>query len=191
MKARRWLLIPVFLMTANMLNADTTAPPLAKQIPKELEIHGDTRVDNWYWLRERENPEVISYLESENAWVAAQLAHTDRFQNQLFEEMKGRIKEDDSTAPVKWGDYFYYERFETGKEYPIYCRKKGSLEAPEEVYLDVNALAGDAEYFQVSGVQVSEDHKMLAYGVDTAGRRIYTVHFKNLETGETLEDSID
>ena len=189
MKARYFLLILGFCMTGTVLNADTT-PPLAKQLPKELEIHGDKRVDAWYWLRERENPEVIAYLEAENAWVAAQLAHTDRFQNQLFEEMKGRIKEDDSTAPVRMGDYFYYERFEKGKEYPIYCRKQGSLDAPEEVYLDVNALAGDAEYYQVSGVQVSEDHKRLAYGVDTSGRRIYTVNFKNLETGETLDEVI-
>lgn len=168
----------------------SVTPPDVKQIPKELTIHGDTRIDNYYWLNERENPEVIAYLEAENNYTKTILKPTKQLQDKLFAELKGRIKESDESVPYKSNGYFYYNRFEAGKEYPIYCRKKESLDAPEEVMLDVNTLAEGYNYFQVSGLDVSPDNKLLAYGVDTVSRRKYTIYVKNLETGELLTESI-
>ncbi len=166
------------------------APPVAEIIPQRLEIHGDVRTDNYFWLRERENPKVISYLEAENSYTAQVMAHTEELQNSLFEEIKGRIKQDDSSVPYKDGDYFYYTRFEKGKEYAIYARKHGSLESAEEVYLDANLLAAGHGYFSLRDVEVSANHEILAYAADTVGRRIYTVHLKNLATGELYPDKI-
>jgi len=165
-------------------------PPDAEKKPKELTIHGDTRIDNYYWLNQRDNPEVIEYLEAENEYTEAVLKPTEDLQNKLFEEMKGRIKEDDSSVPYKKNGYYYYRRYEEGKEYPIYCRKKGSLEAEEEVMLDVNEMAQGHDFYRVVGLSVSPDNSMLAYGEDTVGRRKYTIHVKDLETGETHEDAI-
>jgi oligopeptidase B len=164
--------------------------PAAKVIPKTLEIHGDVRTDNYYWLNDRENPDVVAYLEAENAYTDAVMAHTKPLEDQLFEEIKGRIKQDDSSVPYKLDDYYYYTRFEEGKEYPIHCRKKGALEAPEQIVLDVNVPAQGHEYFAARGLKVSSGQNILAYGVDTVGRRIYSIVFKNLETGEMLADVI-
>jgi oligopeptidase B len=158
--------------------------------PTELTTHGVTRVDDYYWLRERDNPEVIAYLEAENDYTEGAMAHTDELQAELFTEIKDRIKPDDSSVPYRDGDYFYYTRYEEGMEYPIYARKPGSLEATEEVMLDANELAEGHDYFAVGGRQVTEDGRILAYGVDTAGRRFYTLHFKDLSTGEMLSDLI-
>ena len=171
-------------------DSSATVPPAAKIQPVELEEHGDVRVDNYYWLRERENPEVISYLEAENAYVESVLAHTKDLQEALFQEIKGRIKQDDSSVPYFQNDYWYYTRYEEGKEYPFYCRKKESMEGEEEVMLDVNELAEGADFFNVRGREISTDNNILAFAQDDQGRRIYTLKFKNLTTGEILEDEI-
>jgi oligopeptidase B len=165
-------------------------PPVAKIVPKELHIHGDVRVDNYYWLKERENPEVIKYLEDENEYTDAVMAHTKEFEDALFEEIKSRIKQTDMSVPYKFDDYFYYTRYEEGQEYPIYCRKKGSLQGEEEIMLDVNVLAEGHEFYSVRGTRVSYEKDILAYAVDTVGRRKYTIRFKNLKTGEFLQDEI-
>ena len=167
-----------------------STPTVAKK-PKELEIHGDIRVDDYYWLRERDNPDVIAYLETENDYLDSAMSDSAGLRERLFSEMRSRIKEDDSTAPYRHGDYYYYQRFETGLEYPIYCRRKGSMEAEEQVLLDVNELAGDEPYFAVNGFRVSPDHKKAAFGVDTVGRRFYTLRFIDLETGEEISDRIE
>jgi oligopeptidase B len=168
----------------------TATPPKAKIVPKELEIHGHKRIDNYYWLNERENPEVIEYLKAENAYLDTVLGHTKETQDKLFAEMKGRIKEQDESVPYKLDDYYYYVRYEVGKEYAIYCRKKGSLQAKEEVMIDGNELAKGHAYFAIGGMQVSYNQDILAYSTDTVSRRIYTLYFKNLTTGETLQDVI-
>ncbi len=164
--------------------------PVAAKVPKELTIHDDTRIDNYYWLNERENEDVISYLEAENAYKDEMMAHTKDFQDKLFEEMKGRVKEDDQSVPYKDIGYYYITRYEEGSEYPIYSRKQGSLEAEEEIMLNVNELATDFNYYRVGGRSVSPSNEILAYGEDTLSRRIYTIRFKNLKTGEILEDHI-
>jgi oligopeptidase B len=173
-----------------MTKQPNSNPPIAKKVNKELSIHGDTRIDPYYWLNKREDPEVIAYLEAENAYKDANLAHTKDFQNQLFEEIKGRIKQDDQSVPYKENGYFYITRYEKGQEYPIYSRRKETLEATDEILLNVNELAKPYDYYDVSGLSVSPNNKLLAYGEDTVSRRIYTIRFKNLETGEMLEDKI-
>jgi len=165
-------------------------PPKAKKVPKELSIHGDTRIDPYYWLRAREDREVIDYLEAENAYTKEKLKHTEALQEELFEEMKGRIKEEDQSVPYKDNGYFYITRYEEGHEYPIYSRKKKTLEAPEEIMLNVNELARDHTYYNINSRSVSPDNKLLAYGEDTVSRRLYTIRVKNLETGELLSDHI-
>ena len=164
--------------------------PMPEQKPTELEIHGDVRIDNYFWLKERENPEVIAYLEAENAYTEQKMKPMQGMRGILFDEIKSRIKEDDESAPYKRGDYFYYTRFVVGSEYPIYARKKGSLDANEEVLLDVNKLAGDAQYYAVRGFRVSPDGRTASYGVDTDGRRFYDIYFLDLDSGELLPDKI-
>lgn len=180
-------LIPFVFQSAT---PEGPAPPVAKRVPVQLEKHGHVRVDPYYWLRERENPEVIEYLKAENAYTEALLAHTKDMQNALFEEIKGRIKQTDMSVPFKEGGYFYYTRQEEGKEYPIFCRKKGTLESPEQIRLDVNVLAEGHKFCSVTGLEVSFDPNIQAYAVDTVGRRFYTIHFKNLATGELFKDRI-
>ena len=155
-----------------------------------LEIHGDSRVDNYFWLRERENPEVIGYLEAENAYTEQALSAFKGLQDGLVDEMKARIQPDEESAPYKRGEFFYYTRYVEGSDYPIYARKKGALDAPEQVLLDVNELAGDAEYFAVNGFSVSPDDGVAAYAVDTVGRRHYDLYFLDIESGELLADKI-
>ncbi len=161
---------------------------MVKKISTKLEKHGHTRVDNYYWLRERESADVISYLNKENDRAAKEMAHTRDFEERLFEEIKGRFKQTDMSVPYKRDDYYYYTRYEQGKEYPIYARKRGALDRPEEIMLDVNALAEGHEFFSVGGTAVSSGQDTLAYAVDIEGRRIHTVHLKNLSTGEILPD---
>jgi oligopeptidase B len=170
---------------------EPAAPPEAEKRPVALGLHGDTRTDNYFWLRERENPDVIAYLEAENAYTEETLKPFKGLQSILFDEMKARIRQDDESAPYRRGDYFYYYRYIEGSEYPIHARRKGSLDAPEEILLDVNKLAGDAEYFSVNNFSVSPDHRIAAYGVDTQGRRFYDLYFLDLESGELLPDRID
>lgn len=166
-------------------------PPVAAIKPKKLEKHGDVRIDNYYWLNERENPEVIDYLNKENAYYNEMTAHTKEFQKELFEEMKGRIKEDDSSVPYFYNGYYYITRYEKGKDYPIYARKKGSLEAKEEILFNCNEMAKGHSYFQLGGMNISEDNKWAAFGVDTVSRRQYTIQVKNLITGEILPFKIE
>ena len=165
-------------------------PPKAAVRPHEMTMHGHTRVDNYYWLNERENPEVLAYLEAENQYVDSCLKHTEPLQEQLFKEITGRIKQDDNSVPVKIRDYYHYTRFEEGKEYPIICRKKHSLDAPEEILLDGNQLAEGYAFFQIGEISLSEDDRLLAYSVDTVSRRIYTVYVKDLATGELVGEPI-
>ncbi|KJD32945.1 protease 2 [Tamlana nanhaiensis] len=164
--------------------------PVAKKIAKSLQIHNDVRIDNYYWLNERENPEVINYLNAENDYTKSMMAHTEDFQKQLFEEMKGRIKEDDATVPYKLNGYWYITRFETGKDYPIYLRKKETLDAPEEILFDCNVLAKDHAYFNLGSISISPDNTMAAFSTDTVSRRQYNIQIKNLVTGEILDDKI-
>ena len=162
-----------------------TAPtdfPRAEQINHNLEKHGDVRNDKYFWLRERENPKVIKYLNDENAYTDRALAPVRDLEKTLFEEMKRRTKEDDSSAPYKKGDYYYYTRFEKDQQYPIYARKHGSLTAAEEILLNVNILAKDKSYCQVGAMALSPNQEILAYAVDFTGRRFYDIYFKNLKT---------
>lgn len=165
-------------------------PPVAERIPKELTAHGQTRVDYYYWLRERENPKVIEYLKAENEYLKAAMKHTEALQEALYQEMVSRIKPTDMSVPYRYQGYYYYTRYDEGKEYPIYCRKKGTLEAKEEVLLDVNAMAEGQAYFHVTGLAVSPDNNLLSYGVDNVSRRLYTLRFKNLVTGQDYEEAI-
>jgi oligopeptidase B len=165
-------------------------PPKATPIPKRFENFGRVRVDNYYWLKERTDPKVIAYLDAENAYTDAMMAHTKAFQKSLYDQIVGRIKQADSTAPVFDNGYYYYTRFETGKQYPILVRKKGSLEAGEEILLDENGLAQGHGYFALGASQVSPDNRLVAYGVDTGGRRFYTIRVKDVSTGKLLDDVI-
>ncbi|MEX0747722.1 MAG: S9 family peptidase [Rhodothermales bacterium] len=169
--------------------AAAQTPPAARVDPVELEIHGHVRSDPYFWLRERENPEVIAYLEAENAYLEATMAHTKPLQEVLFEEIRGRIKQDDSSVPYRLDDYFYYTRFEDGKNYPVYARKHGSLEAAEEVLLDVNVLA-EGKPFMSARTEISPEHDILAYAADSVGRRFYELKFRDLKTGIELPDEI-
>lgn len=166
-------------------------PPVAREEPKIDTMFGRELVDDYYWLRERDNPEVIDYLVAENEYTEAMTQHTKELQEALFKEMKGRIKETDLSVPVKRGDYYYYSRDEEGLQYKIYCRKKGSLDAAEEVILDGNRLAKNKEFMSLGFLEVSPNHKLLAYGVDTLGSERYTLFVKDLATGELLPDVID
>lgn len=166
-------------------------PPVAKIIPEKLEKFDDVRIDNYFWLNDRENPEVIDYLNKENEYYQKMTAHTKGFQKELFEEMKARIKEDDESVPYLYNGYYYITRFETGKDYPIYSRKKGSLSAKEEIMFDCNELAKGQSYFQLGGLSISPDNKLAVFSTDTVGRRIYTIQVKSLETNKVLEDKIE
>ena len=183
--------ILALLLTGSCKNRNEMEPPIAQKQPEELTIHGDTRIDNYYWLRDREDSAVIAYLEAENAYREAVMEHTEELQSKLYDEIVGRIKQTDMSVPYRLNGYYYYTRYEEGQEYPIYCRKKGSLEAEEEILLNVNEMAEGYSYYQVAGLSVSPDNKMLSFGVDTLSRRIYTIHFKNLETGQILEDKLN
>ena len=155
--------------------------PSAKICPRELNAHGDIRIDNYYWLNERENPEVIAYLEEENLYQETMMKDTEPLQQQLYDEIVGRIKQDDVSYPTKRNGYYYYSRYEEGKEYPIYCRRKDNMENPEQILLDGNKMAEGYHYFDIGAYSVSPDNKMLAYSVDTVSRRQYDICFKGLE----------
>jgi len=165
--------------------------PIAKKKDTTLTMHGDERIDPYYWLRERENPEVISYLKRENDYYLAQSASTKPLEDSLFTEMKSRIKEDDSSVPYKLRGYWYITRYETGQDYPIYTRKKGTLDAEEEVMFNANKLAKGYNYFRLSGIKITPNNQMAAFATDTIGRRIYTLQFKDLNTGEVLPTKIE
>ena len=178
------------------------SPPNASTKPHELAMHGDTRIDNYYWMRltdeqknakalDSQTQEVVDYISQENKYTQSSLSHTKKLQNTIFEEMVSRIKKDDESVPYLKNDYYYYSRFEKDLEYRIHCRKQGSLDAEEEIILDENALAKGYDYFSIGGMSISPDNKWLAFGVDTVSRRVYEVRFKNLKTGDILSTSIE
>lgn len=166
-------------------------PPVATIKPETLEKHGDVRIDNYYWLNQREDQEVLDYLNAENDYYQKLTAHTKPFQDALFEEMKSRIKEDDSSVPYKYNGYWYITRYEKGKDYPIYARRKETMDAPEQILFDCNEMAVGHSYFNLSGLSISEDNKWASFGVDTVSRRQYTIQVKNLETNEILPFKIE
>jgi oligopeptidase B len=166
------------------------AAPVAKVVPHPVTIHGDTRIDNYFWLRDRNDPDTIRYLEAENQYTEAVMKHREPLQATLYTEILGRIKQTDLSVPVKRDEYFYYTRTEEGKQYPIQCRKKGSLEAEEEILLDGNVLAEGKPYFRMGNFAPSPNHRLLAYSVDVVGDETYTIRVKDLSTGELLPDEI-
>ncbi len=175
---------------------DSVAAPIADVKPKQLVAHGDTRIDNYFWLNDyfkkgEDSTHVVNYLLAENKYYDTMMSGTKALQQQLYTEMKARIKETDESVPTFNNGYFYYTRLVEGKDYYVYCRKKGDLKATEEVLLDVNKMAEGHNYFNATGFSISKDNKLLAYGVDTLSRRQYTLHIKNLETGETLTDVVE
>ena len=159
--------------------------PIAKKIEKILSIHGDDRVDEYYWLSKRGDSKVLDYLNSENKYREELMKDYKELENNIFNEIKSRIKEDDSSVPYFDNKYFYYTRYEKDKQYPIYCRKNGSLDSEEEILIDANIMSEDHEYFRIGDIEISPDNKIMAYSVDTVSRRIYSIYFKNLETGIT------
>ena len=169
----------------------TLTPPVAKVSPKTDTLHGDSRTDDYFWMRDKSNPEVIAYLEAENAYADGSLAPTQDLQETLYAEMKGRIQETDLSVPYKLGGYFYYSRTEEGKQYPIRCRKQGSLDAPEEITLDLNAMAEGHSYLGLGAYTVSDDGNLLAFSTDVTGFRQYTLQVKDLRTGEVLPDKVE
>lgn len=165
-------------------------PPIAKKIPKELTIHNHTRIDNYYWLNDRKNPEVIKYLNDENDYTDKMLSHTKNLQKTLFNEIKGRMKQTDISVPFKDNDYYYYSRFEEGKEYPIYCRKNSSLEAKEEVLINVNDLAKGHDYYNLGDYSISSNNKIIAYSEDIVSRREYTIKIREIYTDKVYSETI-
>src|ERR1035437_1987954 len=145
-------------------------PPSAEKIKKELIEHGNVRTDNYFWLNQIDNPKVLEYLIAENNYTDEMLKHTEAIQEKLYNESIGRIKQDDVSVPYKDNGYFYYTRYEDGKDYPVYCRKKGTMEAAEEILINVNEMAEGQTFLNVTGLSVSMDNKFLSYGVDTVGR---------------------
>ena len=191
-----------YLLISCSLNTPDVAPPVAKKSPKEFNLHGDTRVDNYYWMRltdeqkEAETPDeqtqdVLNYLNAENDYLKAKMKHTETVQQELFDEITGRIKQDDSSVPVSFNGYTYYSRFEEGQDYPLYCRKENSDDASEEIMLNGPEMAKGKSYFSIGSRTVSENNQILAFSVDTVSRRQYTILIKDLKTGEILEDRID
>lgn len=164
--------------------------PIARKVPKSLIEHGHERVDDYFWMNERENPEVIAHLNAENDFFKVMTKHTDKFQERLFQEMKDRIKEDDESVPYFKNGYYYITRYETGKQYPVYTRKKGDLKAKEEILVDVNIMAKGFEYYALTGLNVSSNNKLAAFGIDTVSRRQYDLRFKDLVTGEMYPEVI-
>ncbi len=184
------LLLSASCQNSTMTNEKNTAPK-AEKIPKELVLHGDTRQDPYFWLNQREDEKVLDYLRAENTFRESEMKHTEPLQEKLFAEIKGRIKEDDQSVPYFKNEYWYYVRYEIGMEHPVYCRKKGSLEAEEEIIMNVNIEAAKHDFYQVGGLSISPNNQWLAFGEDTLSRRIYRIKFKNLATGEVLSKAIE
>ncbi|HEV7510508.1 MAG TPA: S9 family peptidase [Candidatus Acidoferrum sp.] len=177
-----------YVLAADDNSSSLPAPPVAKKVPKATEINGRELVDNYFWLRDKQNPEVAAYLQAENAYTDAVMKPTEGLQEKLYDEMLRHIKETDVEVPYKEGNSFYYTRTEAGKQYPIYCRKKGSLDAAEEVLLEVNELAKGQKFMSVRAFAVSDDGNLLAYTTDNTGFRQYVLAVKDLRTGKLLAD---
>ena len=183
-----YLLIITILLSCDMKK--NLKEPIAEKIEKKLSIHGDTRIDEYYWLNQRGDKKVIDYLNAENSYRDLYMKDYKGLEEELFQEIKSRIKEDDSSVPYLDNGYYYYTRYEKGKQYPIYCRKKGNLEAKEEVLIDANIMSEGYDYFRVGDIEISPDDKIMAYSIDTLSRRIYTIYFMNLETREIHKENI-
>ncbi len=170
-----------------------TTPPIAKKVPYDSTIHGDTRIDDYHWLRDmdRKDPEILKYLNEENEYTQSAMSHTTDMQTELFDELKGRIKQTDESVPYLHEGFYYYTRYEAEKEYPIYCRKEGSLEGDEVILLDGNVLAADYSFYQIGGFQISTNKDFLAYSEDTLSRRIYSIKIKRISDGGYFEDVIE
>jgi len=183
--------MPLIISVFTLVAADTgalPAPPVAKKVPHVTEVNGRQMVDNYFWLRDKPNPEVRAYLEAENSYTDAVMKPTEAFQKKLYDEMLSRIKENDVEVPYREGDYFYYLREEAGKQYPIRCRKKAAADSPEEIVLDQNELAKGQTFMQIAAFAVSPDGNQLAYSYDNTGFRQYQLAVKDLRTGKTLVD---
>jgi oligopeptidase B len=187
-----FLALLTFQCTMKTETDNQPQPPVAAKHEKIFNEHGNERIDNYYWLREREDTAVLNYLKAENEYLDKMLAHTKPLQEKIYEEIVGRIKKDDSSVPYFKNGYWYYVKYVEGGEYPVYCRKEGNLDAEEQIMLDGNKMAAGHAFFHIamSRDNVSPDNKMLVFGLDTVSRRKYTIHFKNLETGEVLEENI-
>ncbi|MBC7923620.1 MAG: S9 family peptidase, partial [Ferruginibacter sp.] len=191
-----WVLCGFVLPACNQsarTNQETPATmkaPLAKKAAKKISLHGQEWTDDYFWLRDKKNPDVVAHLEAENAFTGATLKHTEDFQKKLYQEMRGRIKEEDTSVPTREGGYYYYTRTEKDRQYRIHCRKKGSLDAPEEVILDENALAEGTKYFRLGNFETSPDQQLLAYSTDKEGDETYALYVKDLATGKLLPDVI-
>ena len=183
-----YLLIITILLSCDMKK--NLKEPKAEKIEKKLSIHGDTRIDEYYWLNQRGDKKVIDYLNAENSYRDNYMKDYKGLEEELFQEIKSRIKEDDSSVPYLDNGYYYYTRYEKNKQYPIYCRKKGNLEAKEEVLIDANIMSEGYDYFRVGDIEISPDDKVMAYSIDTLSRRIYTIYFMNLETREVHKENI-
>ena len=191
-------LLIVCIMFATSCNKNMKQPinnsipsPKADKIPISFKKHDDLRIDNYYWLNEKENPEVIDYLERENDYYNKMTAHTKDFQEKLFEEIKGKIKEDDQSVPYFINGYWYVTKYKKDMDYPVYIRRKDSISAKDEVLFNCNELAKDHEYFNLSNIQISSNNKFAAYSFDTVSRRLYTIKIKNLETGKIFNEEIN
>jgi oligopeptidase B len=184
------LIILTLIFAAGCTGSKEIAPPIAQKIPKKLVIHDDERIDNYYWLNERDNPAVMQYLLAENAYLDAVMAPTTELQNTLYREITGRIKQVDESVPYLDNGYYYYHRYSEGQEYPVYCRKKDAPDAVEEILIDGPAMARGHDFFHVTGLAVSENNRYLVFGVDTVSRRKYTLYIKDLITGDRLPDEI-
>ena len=178
-------------MRSKLFDLDANAAPKAQKIKQEFSNHGFSRIDNYYWLKDRKKQEVIDYLEAENKYTKDALAHTEALQEKLYNEIVGRIKKDDSSVPYFKNGYYYYQRYKKGKEYPIFCRKKESLDNPEIIILDQNKLAKEHAFHAIGEIDISPNNKILAYSEDTLSRRIYTIKFIDLTTGEHLANQIE
>jgi oligopeptidase B len=179
------------LNVTSFAQSNALRAPMTEKKTKTTKIHDDTMIDEYFWLREKSNPEVIAHLEAENAYAEAMMKPTAALQDKLYKEMVGHIKETDVTAPYRWNGYFYYSRTEQGKQYPINCRKKGSLDAKEEVVLDQNEMAKGLKFFSVGAFVPSDDGNLLAYSTDTTGYRQYKLQIKDLQSGQLLPESFE
>ena len=185
------IILAIFIViTGCNMKKSRLEEPKAEKIKKVLSIHGDDRTDEYYWLSNRGDSKVIDYLNSENQYRDEFMKDYKPLEDEIFQEIKSRIKEDDSSVPYFDNGYFYYTRYEKDKQYPIYCRKKESLNSKEEILIDANIMSEGHEYFRVGDIEVSPDNKLMAYSIDTVSRRIYTVYFMDLETREVSEKSI-
>jgi oligopeptidase B len=195
MKIRNYALFSVLvyltmIFVTGCIKSKEIAPPIAKIIPKKLVTHGQERIDNYYWLNERDNPAVMDYLRAENTYRDAMMTPSADLQKSLYDEIVGRIKQEDKSVPYLDNGYYYYHRYLKGQEYPIYARKKGAPDAPEEILIDGPEMARGHDYFHVTGLSISENNRYLVFGVDTVSRRKYILYFKDLTTGELLADEI-